>query len=202
MPVAPPRAFASAPLVLLQLPRRRRLGRIFADRYPHPLGVGKTPSRFSDPRDLPEAERFAVLYLGSTLAACFVEAFLRDQRNGVVGDYPVSMRELNQRRFAEITVRQPLALVDLTGNGAVRMGVPSDVCGATDQTLARQWSLAFHEHPQQPDGIAYLSRLNNDLNVAVYDRAIAKLDAEGTALLPDAPGFPRLLDAFGLALVD
>jgi hypothetical protein len=47
-------------------------------------------------------------------------------------------------------------LVDLRGDGPVRMGVPSDVARGSAQLLARQWSVAFHAHPSTPDGIIYM----------------------------------------------
>lgn len=41
-------------------------GRIYLNAYPDPLGFGKSPSRFSDPRRRIAANRFSVLYLGGT----------------------------------------------------------------------------------------------------------------------------------------
>ena len=57
--------------------------------------------------------------------------------------------------------------------------------GAKDQTLARIWSAAIHTHPDQPDGVYFASRLNGQGCIALYDRALAKLEAVST---------PRLLD--------
>jgi hypothetical protein len=121
----------------------QRFGRIYHERYPEPLGFGKTKSRFSDPRKRPEGERFGVLYLGSTLKCCFVEAILRDRRNRAVGDYPIEEAELLRRHYAEIVVTSSLSLVDLRRDGRIRMGIPSDVVGSTRQALARAWSLGF-----------------------------------------------------------
>jgi hypothetical protein len=52
------------------------------------------------------------------------------------------------------------------------MGMPAAVLRAQRQNLARRWSLAFHEHSSQPDGIIYPSRLNGSTNLAINDRAI------------------------------
>jgi hypothetical protein len=46
----PTPAFAGVPLELVSIRAGDRWGRIHSDRYPDPLGYGKTPSRFSDPR--------------------------------------------------------------------------------------------------------------------------------------------------------
>ena len=101
-----------------------------------------------------------MLYLGSSLKVWFLEAVLRDERDGVVGDYLMDETELDTRQYAEAEVREVLKLIDLRGDGPVRMGVPSDVPRGPNQILARKWSVAFHEHPAQADGIIYPSRLN------------------------------------------
>jgi len=80
------------------------------------------------------------------------------------------------------------------------MGVPSDVVGATEQGQARAWSVAFHDHPQAPDGIIYHSRLNQEANLAIYDRAIGKLTPVQVLPLLKAPGFARILNSLNVAL--
>lgn len=170
-------------------------------RFSNPLGFGKTPSRFSDPRPLADAERFGVLYLGGTLKVCFLEAVLRDQRDGNFGDFPIGEEELMARLYGEISIETPLNVIDLRDDAPLIMGVPSDVAGASDQALARQWSLAFHEHPQQPDGIIYPSRLNGQTNIAVFDRAIFKLVQTRLVPLIEAAGLFRVLSELEISLV-
>jgi hypothetical protein len=99
-------------------------GRIYFGRHPDPLGYVKTPSRFSDPRRRIPEHRFGVLYLGASVKVCFLEAVLRDKRNGAIRDHPMGEVELRARRYAEIEVVEPLRLVDLRGDGPVRMGNP------------------------------------------------------------------------------
>lgn len=111
-----------------------------------------------------------MLYLGLSLKVCFLEAVLRDERDGVVGDYLMDETELDTRRYAEVQVREALKLIDLRGDGPVRMGVPSDVPRGSRQTLARKWSVAFHDHPEQVGGIIYPSRLNLAARPAVARR--------------------------------
>jgi len=171
----PPLDFASSRLRLHTGAAGERYGRIVMARFPDPLGYGKSGSRFSDPRRRKDENRFGVIYLGETLTVCFLEAVLRDQRDGVVGEFAMEEIELEQRRYAEIELATPLRLVDLRGNSAIAMGVPSDAHRGTSHTLGRAWSVAFHEHPQAPDGIIYPSRLNGQVNLAVYGRAAGKL---------------------------
>jgi hypothetical protein len=126
---------------------------------------------------------------------------LRDQRNGQVEDYPIAETELRAWLFADIEVLEPLSVVDLRGDGALRMGVPSDVIGSSRQELARTWSVAFYDHPAQPDGIIYPSRLNRETNLAVYDRAIAKLRPVGSGPLIEAGGFTAVLNDLNVAVI-
>jgi hypothetical protein len=73
--------------------------------------------------------------------------------------------------------------------------------GSTKQTLARAWSVAFYDHPAAPDGIIYSSRLNEDTNVAVYDRATPKLNADRSFNLIEAPGFASFLNTLKVASI-
>ncbi len=196
----PTPSFNRAALHLARVDPGARFGRIVLDRHSDALGFGKTPSRFSDPRRRIPSHRFGVIYLGETLKVCFLEAVLRDSRNGAVGDYPMDERELHVRRYAEIEITAPLSLVDLRGDGAIRMGVPSDV-RASSQRLGRAWSLAFHQHPSAPDGIVYPSRLNGQTNLAVYDRGASKLRVAKVGPLIAAPDLPTVLDELMVALV-
>lgn len=196
----PTLAFAATRLDLARLPAGGAWGRIYHERFPDPLGYGKSPSRFSDPRRRAAANRFGVLYLGSSLKVCFLEALLRDERDGATGDYLMDETELDTRRYAEVTNAQELKLLDLRNDGPVRMGVPSDVARGAKQTLARAWSVAFHAHPEQVDGILYPSRLNGETNLAIYDRAIDKLAVPRVHILMRARGLASVLNDLKVAL--
>jgi hypothetical protein len=196
----PTPAFARATLHVAVVGPGQTFGRVYPATHSDPLGCPKAPSRFSDPRRRALMNRFGVLYLGGTLKVCFLEAILRDQRNGIVGDYGIGESELRSRRYALIEPISPLYLVDLRGDGCVRMGIPSDVPRSANQALARRWSLAFYEHPSQPDGIIYSSRLNEDTNAAIYDRAIVRLHTVGNTELINAPGFAEVLDDLRVAI--
>jgi hypothetical protein len=197
----PTAEFATVEIETATVAAGQRFGRLYLSRYTDPLGFGKTPSRFSDPRRRTERNRFAVLYLGESLKLCFLEAVLRDQRNGAVGDFLLSEHELRARRYAEIAIARELTLVDFRGDGAIRMGVPSDVVRGSQQSLSRWWSVAFHEHPQKPDGIIYPSRLNAETSLAIYDRAIAKLAVTRVTPLIAARGLANILTDLRVALV-
>ncbi|MER9858477.1 MULTISPECIES: RES family NAD+ phosphorylase [unclassified Mesorhizobium] len=197
----PPPDFARAKLEIETIPRGRTFGRIYWSTYPDPMGYGKSPSRFSDPRRRLDANRFGVLYLGDSLKVCFLETVLRDRREGILDDLPIEEVELARRRYAEIATTTNLRLVDLRGDNAVRMGVPTDVVRAQRQNLSRRWSLAFHKHPSEPDGIIYPSRLNAATNLAIYDRAVPKLQVERVMTLLGTRGLAQVLEDFRVGLV-
>lgn len=111
--IRPPPGFENSPLDIETVRAGRRFGRIYASAFPDPLGYGKTPSRFSDPRRRDPARRFGVVYLGDTLKVCFLEAVLRDRRDGLMGDLPIDEKEIYARRYAEIETIADLRLVDL-----------------------------------------------------------------------------------------
>jgi hypothetical protein len=197
----PAKAFGKSRLELQTVNEGERFGRIYLNRYPDPLGYGKSPSRFSDPRRRVAANRFGVLYLGASLKVCFLEAVLRDQRDGVVGSLTIGEDELESRLFAEIEVTSALKLADLRDDCAIRMGIPTDVHRATNHTLARQWSVTLYEHRSEPDGIIYPSRLNGETNLAIYDRAISKLYAFRVRTLKAAPGLATVLNDLAVELI-
>lgn len=177
---APPAAFASRSLVLTSPPVGAVWRRLYPDTHPNPLGWGPAINRFSDPT----GKAFGVVYLGSSAKVTYVEVIYRDRGDGRDEAFPIPFSEFEGYICAKIAVDQPLRLVDLTGDGPLLMGVPSDVIGASDQTLAQQWSAAFHAHPEAPDGVFYPSRLNEERNIALFDRALGKLKAlEALALV-------------------
>lgn len=195
----PPADLASVRLRLHVARPGERFGRIYMGAFPDPLGYGKSKSRFSDPRRRKAENRFGVVYLGETLSVCFLEAVLRDRKDGVVGELELEERELDERRYAEIEVVSGLRLVDLRENNAVAMGVPSEVLRGVRQHLGRAWSVAFHEHSDGVDGIIYPSRLNGHVNLAIYGRAVGKLRPTRLRRLADVAELAPVLNDLEVA---
>ena len=182
----PPAGFGSRPLALHEVSPGSVWRRLYQSWHPDPLGFGRGASRFSDARPgVPGADRFDVVYLGSTLKVCFLETILRDRGNGRLGDWLVEVTELELWSCAEIAVAAPIRLVELRGDAPARMGIPSDALRASSHDLGQAWSTALWSHDERPDGMIYSSRLNEDTNVVIYDRALSKLRATAT---------PRLLE--------
>lgn len=197
-PAPPGPAFATRALVIHTVPAGAVWRRMSETRHPDPLGWGPGSSRFSDPT----GGAFGVVYLGASAKVAFVETILRDHADGRGADCLVEMAEIEKRSLASVRVMAPLRVVDLTGDAGLRMGVPSDVVGARDQTLAQAWSAAIHRHPEQPDGVFYPSRLNEERCLALYDRALGKLATVATPRLLDCRAeLAAILDDLEIALV-
>jgi hypothetical protein len=200
---APPKGFEKRPLAISEIAKGSIWRRLYLNRYPNPLGYGFGPSRFSDAKTrLAPPARFAVVYLGSSVKVCFLEAILRDRGVGRIKSFPLEWAELENWNCAELGVDETLRLVNLRGDGAVRMGVPTDVARARSQELGRLWSRALWSHDTTPDGIVYDSRLNSETNIALYDRALAKLSVIATPKLVESRSeLARIIVDFDLAIV-
>ena len=112
------------------------------------------------------------------------------------------MAELESYICADIEIKETLNLFDLTGDGHVRLRVPTDVTRASDQTLARIWSEALYNHPDLPDGVLYSSRLTTERNIALYDRAIRKLVPKSAPKLIERRGeLADIINDFNLAVI-
>jgi RES domain len=196
-PALPGPSFATRPLTTATIAVGSKWRRIYETRFPNPLGYGPGLSRFSDPT----GKAFGLVYLGSTAKVAFVETILRDRADGRDGDCVIEESEIAKRSIATISPVAPLMLVDLTGDGPINMGVPSDVVGARDQSAAQHWSVAFHGHPAQPDGVFYPSRLNEERCIALYARAVGKLTATATPRLMDCRAeFAAILNDLAIAI--
>lgn len=199
----PPKGFASRPLALADIAAGTVWRRLYQTRFTDPLGYGLGPSRFSDPETsfLPPV-RFGVVYLGSSVKVCFLEAILRDRGVGRTRAFPIEWAELEMWTCGELRIDAALRLVDLRGDGLVRMGIPTDVARASSQDLGRAWSRAFWSHDAKPDGIIYNSRLNGETNIALYDRALTKVSATATPRLVDCRAeLAIIINDFDLAIV-
>jgi RES domain len=163
------------------------------------------PLFFSPPTGYPPAGRFdasdgsfRVCYLGSSAEVSFAETFLR----GPVPDLILAQSDLEQRALSRIENTQSLRLVQLHGPGLVKMSATSAVASGW-YSVSRPWSLAFHMHSDEPDGIVYRSRHDDDaLCAAVYDRARTKLMLKQTqSMSEDALLLERLAERWGLSII-
>ena len=115
-----------------------RLGRVFRvihrDRRPTPLGAAPAPSRFSDPQ-----ERYAVLYASDSVRCAFWETLARN-RFARRRRRELPRSEVEARLVVSIGSTGPLALIDLRGDGPVRIGAPSAVAHDGNHAAGRALS--------------------------------------------------------------
>ena len=180
--------------------RSIRLGRVFRvihrDLGSTPLGAGPAPSRFSDPR-----ERYAVLYASDAVRCAFWETlcrnrFTRRRRR------ELPRVEVETRLVASIGSSGTLRLIDLRGDGPVRIGAPSAVAHSGNHAAGRALSAAVHAGVPEADGFLFASRFTGDACVAVFDRAFGKLKALGVDELVRHSGFLDALDDYDIVLTE
>jgi hypothetical protein len=136
------------------------------------LHFGKNgDGRFDDP-----LKKYGVLYAALKSDAAFAEVFLRQ-----LSSMLISEPDLLARSLAEITCRPAVACVDLTGPGLRQVSCDNRISTEKPYGTVGRWSRAIFEHPQQPDGIIYLSRHNPKFAcVALFDRCHRLLKLKAT----------------------
>jgi hypothetical protein len=154
-------------LPVATVPAGRRLYRLTQSRFPDPAFFGRlVRHRF----DAPDGG-YGVCYLGTTLACCLLEA-LPLTHDAAGGRRLVTSATLQSYYAAVATLRRPLRLADLTGDGLGALGIDQRVTGGDDYELSGHWSAAINAHREAVDGIVYPSRHHQGrFSVALFERA-------------------------------
>ena len=148
------------PDVLRSRLRGISLGRVFrvihCDHRATPVGAAPAPSRFSDPRG-----RYAVLYAAEEVRCAFWETL---GRNRLVRrrrrELPRTKAE--SRLLVSVRSTEALGLIDLRGDGPVRIGAPSAVTHDGNHAAGRALSAAVHAGVPEADGFLFSSRFTGD----------------------------------------
>ena len=175
-----------------QFPRLFRL--IHRDYRDGPLRAAPVPSRFSDP-----SGQFTVLYAAETVRCVFWEALARNRFNRQ-HRYELPLAEAEGRVVVSIQTNRPLALIDLRGDGPVRIGAPTAVAHDSNHAAGRALSAAVHSQMPEADGFVFPSRFTGHTCVAVFDRAFGKLEAIAVTRLVEHFNFQRILDDYDITL--
>lgn len=186
----PPRALASLslPTQTLAASKLFRVSR-FASGEPF---FGRTASNRFDDRSAPKSRRFGTCYCGLDLPTALAETLLHDEI-AVRGGFSLPWGELASRQLVRFRGGASLVLADLTGVALKTLGGDGSLSTVTPYRLPQAWAMAVHRHPQQVDGILYMSRhLNDRQAVVLFDRAAAKL---GTAAFTPLPRARRVMEA-------
>lgn len=160
-----------------------------------PLGAVPAPSRFSDPNG-----RYSILYASEAVRSSFWETLVRnrfDRRKR--RELPRS--EVEDRLVVEIRSTVPLSLVDLRGDGPIRIAAPTAVAHDADHAAARSLSAETYHQVPEADGFLFQSRFTGHRCVAVFDRAASKLETLSITPLTAYADFHQALEDYAVRLV-
>lgn len=160
-----------------------------------PLGAVPAPSRFSDP-----AGRFAVLYAAEAVRCSFWEAlarnrFTRRKRR------ELPRADVEARLVVSLRSTEALQLVDLRGDGPIRISAPTAVAHGSNHSAGRVLSSATYAVVPEADGFLFHSRFTGHLCAAVFDRTIDKLEAIGIAPLIEHADFLEAIEDYEITLL-
>ena len=142
-----------------------------------PLGAVAAPSRFGDPEG-----KYAVLYASEAVRCSFWEAvarnrFTRRRRR------ELPRPDVEERLVVSLETRVPVTLIDLRGDGPIRIAAPTAVAHDTNHVAGRALSSAAYADVPEADGFIYHSRFTGHACAAVFDRAIVNLQTLDVAPL-------------------
>ena len=159
-----------------------------------PLAAVPAPSRFSDP-----AGEFAVLYAAETVPCCFWEAVVRNRlTRSQRRELPRA--DIEVRLVVSLQTRVDIALVDLRGDGPIQIGASPAVAHDSNHAAGRALSAATFADVPEADGFLFESRFTGHLCVAVFDRAIGKLQLLSVTPLIKNADFLESLDDYDILL--
>ena len=162
-----------------------------------PLGTVPADSRFCS-----HEVGYSVLYASPDFATAFIETVVRD-RFIRRRERAVTLKEISDRAWARISTQQGamLSLLDLRGDGCIRLGAPTDAVHARNHAAGRALARAVHAEHADIDGLIYVSRLTGEDVYAVFDRGAGKLESTETGALMDHLELPHVLDRHGIGIV-
>jgi RES domain len=140
---------------------------------------------------------YGVLYVALSAAGAFAETFLRTPGRTLLDPELVAAKA-----YAELALTRDLAALELHGPGAAAIGATAELThGPPPYGLPQSWSHALHGHPCAADALAYRARHNDDeVCLAVFERAAAALSVVGGATDLDADWFYELAEEHGVGL--
>lgn len=153
--------------------------------------------RFDDNRKQ-RAKRFGTCYCGFDLETAIAETILHDELP-VRGAFRLSASDFSARFLVRFEHREVLTVADLTGVSLKRLGGTGALSTMLPYDLPQAWSSAIHAHPQNVDGILYMSRhLNDRAAVVIFSRAAGKFGPASHASLASAAGISAAKHSLGL----
>jgi len=140
--------------------------------------------------------RFGVLYVGASLNGALAETILRNPQRLMVAMPEISTRSATTL-FCECSVR----VVTMHGPGLQVLGTDNAISTGPYEPCG-EWADALWDHPEQPDGIAYLSRHDPDeVCFALFERQPIGFTVSETRPLPAVlHEVAAILDRYGKSI--
>lgn len=152
--------------------------------------------RFDDPHPQ-AAARFGTCYLGTSLAVALAETLLHD-RKPIHNRFVIELAVI-QARFVIRFAGKPLIVADLTGSALRQLGGHAGLSGTSSYQTTKAWSAAIHAHPDEVDGMLYMSRHKNDETaLLLLHRAAAKLAMTSATSLSTHRDFGQVATQLGI----
>ena len=107
---------------------------------------------------------------------------------------------MEDRLIVSLRSIEPLNLIDLRRDGPIRIGAPPAVAHDANHTAGRALSAAAYRGAPEADGFLFESRFTGHACVAVFDRAIGKLEAPNVAPLVEDGDFLDMLSDYDIVL--
>jgi hypothetical protein len=161
--------------------------RILRNQYAHePKGMSLGPSRFSSP-----SGAFRVLYAAQDFSTALAEAIIRDRFVDRERRY-IGRSTLATRSVTLIGTTAPLKMLDVRGSAAYTLGIDTNAVRGRTHDPGQAFSERLHA-VSNFDGLLYDSRLTSRACIAVYERALPKIEASpAQSLLAHADLVPEL----------
>lgn len=146
-------------------------------------------------------QEYGVLYCANDFSGAVIETL-----GWSTGEKHITRKKLSEYKLARVRSSRPVQLVDLTGEGLAHIGADAELCVGRDRGLSQRWSRKLWSHPQQPKGIAYVSRHDPQRTCcALFDSVEADLNVEELGPL-DGPELihelGKIFDHYRFALIN
>ena len=151
-----------------------------------PLGMRFGSSRFSSP-----GNAFRLVYIAYDIATAITETIIRDRFEGA-SDRVLDETEIEKSAVAEV-------VLDLRTTGLPRLGVSTDAARGKAHGEGRKLSEAIYG-AYAVDALLYSSRLTAANCLAVYDRAVPKLNSTAAVPLLRHPDLIPALNSIGVKI--
>ena len=152
-------------------------------------------NRFDDP-----CKQFGVCYLSFSPSGAFAETLLRKS-----SDQVLQKSDLRSYCLTCLHTQETMMLVHCHGEGLKQNGFDSRIASCIDLRMTQSIARSLYDHAQQPDGLVYRARHDDDqLSIALFDRALNKLSEPGPAIAWMNAGshLDDVLDRYRIALID